>query len=123
MNVDNNKAMENKRPRPDVLEKVIGTAKYAADMYPPNVAYARIIRFPFGTGKVTAADVEKARKVPGVLQVSVDLKKEANYAGDEVGADHCGFEECGGGRDRGAGTEVRVQGFADGRDEAVRGGS
>ncbi len=85
MNVDNNKAMENKRPRPDVLEKVIGTAKYAADMYPPNVAYARIIRFPFGTGKVTAADVEKARKVPGVLQVSVDMQKEAHYAGDEVG--------------------------------------
>lgn len=85
MSVDNMNAMENKLPRPDVLQKVSGTAKYAADIFPANVVYAKFIRFPFGDGKITEANVEKARAVPGVISLELNEAKEGSYPGQAVG--------------------------------------
>ncbi len=85
MSVDNNKAMENRLARPDVRQKVTGAAKFAADMFPKNVVYAKFIRFPFGKGKVETADVEAARKVKGVISVDVNMQADAKYAGHSIG--------------------------------------
>jgi len=85
MKIDNNVALENKLPRVDVRLKVTGAAKYAADQYPQKLIYARFIRFPYGKGKVTSADIEAARKSPGILEVELDTGKEYSYPGDRMG--------------------------------------
>jgi xanthine dehydrogenase YagR molybdenum-binding subunit len=85
MSVNNNVAMENELPRPDVDEKVSGRAKFAADTFPQNVIYAKYVRFPYGAGKVTRSDVEAAKAVKGVLHVEVNAEKTAQYPGDQVG--------------------------------------
>ncbi|MEO8377430.1 MAG: xanthine dehydrogenase family protein molybdopterin-binding subunit [Candidatus Sumerlaeota bacterium] len=80
-----NVAMENKWGRPDVRQKVTGTARYTADQYPAKMLYARSVRFPFGKGKLADADVQNAKKIPGVLIVEVEKGKEAAYPGGIVG--------------------------------------
>ncbi|MCC6546704.1 xanthine dehydrogenase family protein molybdopterin-binding subunit [Candidatus Sumerlaeota bacterium] len=77
--------MQPKEPRPDVRQKVTGTARYTADQYPAKVLYARSVRFPFGKGSIVNADVEKARAIPGVVLVDVKKGKSVNYAGGIVG--------------------------------------
>ncbi|HNM45449.1 MAG TPA: xanthine dehydrogenase family protein molybdopterin-binding subunit [Candidatus Sumerlaeota bacterium] len=80
-----NNPMEKTLPRPDVRQKVTGTARYTADQYPAKVLHARAIRFPFGKGLLAEADVQKARSLPGVISVEVQKGKEASYAGAVVG--------------------------------------
>lgn len=81
----NMNAMENNLPRPDVMEKVSGAAKFGSDVYPEKMVYARYLRFPFGHGKVANVDEEAARKVPGVVQVWIEKGKECRYPGDSFG--------------------------------------
>jgi aerobic-type carbon monoxide dehydrogenase small subunit (CoxS/CutS family) len=82
----NNVTLEDERPRADVREKLTGSAKYTADMFPEKIIYARFIRFPHGAGKVASIDAEAARKIPGVLKVHLDEdKKEARYTSERLG--------------------------------------
>jgi len=85
MKVDNYNAMENEDPRPDILQKVTGKAKYAADQYPKDIIYAKYVRFPYGSGSFANANVEAARKVSGVLSVEIYDDTECQYAGHRIG--------------------------------------
>lgn len=80
----NHVAIENVAARIDVQQKVTGAARYTADVTPNNCLYARFIRFPQGAGSVVSADIAKAQKVPGVLEVKLETKT-GRYVGDRLG--------------------------------------
>ncbi len=82
---DNNVTMENKRPRVDVRERITGAVKFTADVKLPKMIYAKFVRFPYGVGKVKRANVEAAKKVPGILEVEIDTNRNAQYPGMTVG--------------------------------------
>lgn len=84
MQRDNNVAFENNAPRVDVLEKVTGAARYASDVYPKNMLFARFIRFPYGTGKVKSAKLDEARSMPGIVEIELE-DGSAPYAGARIG--------------------------------------
>lgn len=85
MTINNDVALENRLPRVDIREKVTGSAKFAIDMNLPRMIYGKMIRFPYGRGKVTNANVEAARAVPGVLEVEVDTSRTFEYPGMKIG--------------------------------------
>src|ERR1041384_3039105 len=80
-----------KRPvRHDGADKVTGKAVYTADVHPPNLAHARMVRSPHAHARIKAIDVSEALKVPGVFAVSTgtdwpDLKDKVALMG-EAGA-------------------------------------
>ena len=78
-------ALENDRPRVDVRAKVTGAARYAADQYPKDVLHAAFVRFPYGVGKLTAAQKAAALAVPGVVELELELHKRAPYVGARLG--------------------------------------
>ena len=53
----------------DVLEKVMGTAKFAADYRMPNMLYGGVFRSKVPHAIVKKLDMEKARALPGVACV------------------------------------------------------
>ncbi len=71
-------------PRVDVVEKVTGAARYAADQHPDGMIIGRFVRAPYGDSTVSSVDVAAARKVPGVIEVKID-KKASRYAGERLG--------------------------------------
>ncbi|HSP94393.1 MAG TPA: molybdopterin cofactor-binding domain-containing protein [Thermoanaerobaculia bacterium] len=58
--------------RIDGLEKVTGRARYAADVRPPGMLYARVVRPPAHGAKLAALDVSAAEKTSGVTVVNQD---------------------------------------------------
>lgn len=52
--------------RKDALEKVTGTAVYAADIFLPRMLYAAVCRSPLAHAKISWVDVSEAARVPGV---------------------------------------------------------
>jgi xanthine dehydrogenase YagR molybdenum-binding subunit len=81
---DNRVALENDKPRVDIIEKVTGRARYTTDYYPPNLIHAAYIRCPYGKASVQSADVDAAKKVKGVLDCEI-TNKQGNYHGDRLG--------------------------------------
>lgn len=57
------------RPRADALAKVLGTARFAADLVSPRLAHAMTVPSRIVRGRLTAIDTEAARAHPGVLAV------------------------------------------------------
>jgi len=55
--------------RRDALEKVTGKAKYAGDMHPPGMLYAKILRPPAHDAKLLGVDVSGAEAVKGARVV------------------------------------------------------
>jgi isoquinoline 1-oxidoreductase len=55
--------------RLDALEKVTGTAKYAADIRIPGMLYARILRPPMHGATLSQLDTSGAEKLPGITLV------------------------------------------------------
>ena len=53
-------------PRMDALEKVIGTARYTADVQLPRMLHAAILRAPVARGRVTRLDLAPALALDGV---------------------------------------------------------
>ena len=53
-------------PRKDGRQKVTGGTKYAADILPPGLLHACLLRSPAHGAKLLSADVSEAEKVPGV---------------------------------------------------------
>ena len=53
--------------RVDALEKVLGTAKYTADLRLPGMVYARCLRSDVPHARIIKLDVAPALRVPGVL--------------------------------------------------------
>lgn len=57
------------RPRVDAREKVLGTARYGADVAIPDMLYAMQVPATIAKGRVTAVPVAAAMRVPGVIRV------------------------------------------------------
>src|SRR5690349_1019379 len=49
--------------------KVTGSARYAAEHFPPGLLYGWIVGSPLARGRVTGIDEAAARAVPGVVEV------------------------------------------------------
>jgi nicotinate dehydrogenase subunit B len=58
--------------RVDGIEKVTGAAKYAADIKPPGLLHARVLRPPAHGAKLLKVDSAEARKLPGVTVVEAE---------------------------------------------------
>jgi xanthine dehydrogenase YagR molybdenum-binding subunit len=57
------------RPRLDALDKVKGTAAYAADVQFPGLLHAMTVPSPVAKGRIASLDVDAALRIPGVLRV------------------------------------------------------
>jgi CO/xanthine dehydrogenase Mo-binding subunit len=56
-------------PRVDALEKVIGAAKFCADIKMPGMLIGKVKRSPYPFARVISVDKRRARKLPGVEAV------------------------------------------------------
>ena len=67
-------------PRPDGVEKVTGKAQYGADLYVPNMLFAKILRSPHPHAKILSIDISEAEKLDGVKAVVTanDFKNYSN---------------------------------------------
>ncbi len=59
------------RPRVDARDKVMGVARYSADIPLPGVLYAMTVPATIAKGRVTELSVDPAMLVPGVVRVLV----------------------------------------------------
>jgi len=86
-------------PRVDGPERVGGTARYTADLYPAGVLHGAILRSPHAHARIRRLDTSKAERAPGVRLVlssvnapaipwyngaSALFDVELRYTGDEV---------------------------------------
>ena len=53
-------------PRIDALKRVTGGATYTADIFVPNMLYARVLRSPHPHARIRKIDVSKAQALSGV---------------------------------------------------------
>ncbi|MGZ3325273.1 MAG: molybdopterin cofactor-binding domain-containing protein, partial [Xanthobacteraceae bacterium] len=72
--------------RLDGIEKVTGSAKYAADIRLPDMLYARILRPPVHGAILTQADTSAAEKLPGVKVIRQDGLIAVVHADPEAAA-------------------------------------
>ena len=72
--------------RLDGIEKVTGSAKYAADIRLPGMFYARLLRPPLHGAVLTQADTSAAEKLPGVLVIKRDDLVAVLHADPEAAA-------------------------------------
>jgi len=68
----------------DVLDKVLGQAKYGDDIELPGMLYAKILRSPVPHAKILNIDVRKAQSLAGVKAVITSKDVPYNYFGGEV---------------------------------------
>jgi xanthine dehydrogenase molybdenum-binding subunit len=68
-------------PRPDVVAKVTGEAKYADDYHFPGMLHARTLRARYPHARITHIDTSAARALPGVQAVltAADVPGQANH--------------------------------------------
>jgi len=55
--------------RIDGLEKVTGSATYAADIVRPGMLHAKVLRSPYPHARIVSIDVSRARDLPGVRAI------------------------------------------------------
>ncbi|MBB2973227.1 molybdopterin cofactor-binding domain-containing protein [Mesorhizobium sp. RMAD-H1] len=75
--------------RVDARDKVLGQARYGADVKLPGMLHAMLVPATIAKGKVTALDVAPATQIPGVVQVLgigdfPTLRAEIVYRGQPV---------------------------------------
>ena len=63
------KVIGKKVERVDGFERLIGQAKYAADIYLPGMLYAKILRSPYPHAKILKIDASNAKALPGVRAI------------------------------------------------------
>ena len=75
--------------RPDILQKVDGSAQFGLDVVLPGMLYVSVERCPVFHGKVKSFDDREAKKIPGVRHVLVAERKSGKntYYGVAVVAD------------------------------------
>lgn len=83
------------RPRIDAREKVLGKAQFAADRPVPGLLHAMTVPATIAKGEITAIDVERASRVPGVVRVFTwrdfaDIRETAATRGG--GGDKPGYQ-------------------------------
>ena len=64
-----NKWIGQRTLRPDGIEKVTGSAQYAADFAMPGMVYGKVLRSPHAHGVIKSIDTSNAGKLKGVLAV------------------------------------------------------
>jgi CO/xanthine dehydrogenase Mo-binding subunit len=64
-----NKWIGQSTPRPDGIEKVTGSAQYAADFNMPGMVWGKVLRSPHAHALIKKIDTSKAEKLKGVLAV------------------------------------------------------
>ena len=64
-------------PRPDGPEKVTGQTRYVADLNPPGLLHAKLLRSPHAHARIVRIDTSKAKALPGVRAVltAADIKE------------------------------------------------
>ena len=68
----------------DVLDKVLGQAKYGDDTELPGMLYAKILRSPVPHAKILSIDIERAQRLAGVNAVITAKDVPYNLFGEEV---------------------------------------
>ena len=61
--------------RVDGVEKVTGTARYAAEHPVENLLYGYIVEAAIAKGRIVSIDEEAARAVPGVVEIITHLNR------------------------------------------------
>ncbi len=56
-------------PKYDSPEKVVGEARYLADVDMPGMLHAKILRSPYPHARILSIDTSKAERIPGVVAV------------------------------------------------------
>src|SRR5918999_600223 len=56
-------------PRPDGPEKVTGQTRYVADLNPPGLLHAKLLRSPHAHARIKRIDTSKAKALPGVRAI------------------------------------------------------
>jgi CO/xanthine dehydrogenase Mo-binding subunit len=56
-------------PRPDIVEKVTGTAQFVSDVALPGMLHARLLRSPHPHARIRSVDASAALAMPGVIGV------------------------------------------------------
>jgi CO/xanthine dehydrogenase Mo-binding subunit len=64
-----NKWVGKRTPRPDGVDKVNGSAQYAADFNMPGMVWGKVLRSPHAHALIKKIDTSKAEKLQGVLAV------------------------------------------------------
>ena len=64
-----NKWIGHNTPRPDGIDKVTGSAQYAADFNMPGMVWGKVLRSPHAHALIKKVDTSKAAKLKGVLAV------------------------------------------------------
>ncbi|TAH39753.1 MAG: 2Fe-2S iron-sulfur cluster binding domain-containing protein [Planctomycetota bacterium] len=77
--------LESARARVDAPEKICGTAAYGADIRREGMLFAMHVLCPFGQAKLLAADVETVRRLPGVVDLEIDVGQDFRYSGAPAG--------------------------------------
>ena len=71
---DSNIAVGRPLPRIDGIDKVTGSAKYAADIKLENMLHARLLRSSHAHARVNYIDTSAAEAIPGVRAVATILE-------------------------------------------------
>ena len=66
---NNNKWIGQRTPRPDGVDKVTGSAQYAADFSMPGMVWGKVLRSPHAHALIKKIDTSKAEQLKGVLAV------------------------------------------------------
>lgn len=56
-------------PRVEAVEKVMGSAKYAADYSLPGMLWCKLVRSPFAHARIVNIDTSRAARLPGVKAI------------------------------------------------------
>src|ERR1041385_2052248 len=74
--------------RIDAPAKVTGAAKYASDVQPDGWLYGMILRSKWAKAKITAIDLEPAKKIPGIKAAILvrEGERTVRYYGEELAA-------------------------------------
>ena len=68
-------------PQPDALAKATGQARYTADLFFPDMLYAKVLRSEYPHARLRRVDASRARELPGVAAVltAEDVPGEKNH--------------------------------------------
>ena len=58
-----------RRPRLDVVPRVMGDAKFTADLALPGMLFAKVLRSPYAHARILDIDTGRAERVPGVRAI------------------------------------------------------
>ena len=72
--------------RQDARERILGQARYTADVQLPGMLHAAVLRSPHAHARVKQLDLSRALAAPGVHAAVGPLVEEAGYHGEAVAA-------------------------------------